>query len=203
MSRSKKIRLVIYGLMIAGVATLALTALPGSRAHAINKQKELVPDALYEHLFTEGLRIVRRNIQGVIFSNKGYSTLPRLERISRPRGIHYTTFSFDGFWEKRPWELTGMAGRYYDKTHKEDFAEDKTPGRWFFKVRWTTRIKHSEQHGYMTIVEMEEVMPDVHFLKYGPTPDRANFLLETRYPDQMHKIRAYAKGKFGIFKDMD
>ena len=177
-----------------------IVLLNGKTAFAITKEKQFVPEDIYKFLFSVGLRIVRSNITGVIMGSKGYTSQPRLKSTSRPRSVEYTTFSFDGYWERRPWERTALAGRYWEKFHMEDREKDRVPGTWYFKVRWTTRAQHSQQHGFLTILEFEEVMPDIFFIRYGANQERKDFSIQKRFPDKDHKVRGYANGKFGKFK---
>ena len=186
-----------------GVICFMLVLFVTTAADAVNKETQFVPDEAYDFLFDEGLTIIRGNIIGkVIMGNSGYIAQPRIRSTSRPRRVEYTTFSFDGYWERRPWELKSPAGRYWDKRHKQDKARDLISGRWFFKVRWTTRTKWDVRHDLLTIVEFQEVMPDVYFIKHGASHERHDFRMKMRFPDHEHKTRAYIYGDFGIYNKM-
>jgi len=186
--------LIFFIIFLLGVST----------AFAVNKEKQFVPEETYKFLFFEGLSIIKSNITGQVrMGNKGYTCQPRLKSSSRPSCVEYTTFCFDGYWERRPWERTSLGGRFWDRRHKKDKETDMIPGRWFFKVKWTTRTKQTTNLGLLTIIDFEEVLPEVFFIKYGLDQERYDFKIEKRFPDKEHKRRGYVNGKFGIFKQMD
>lgn len=171
---------------------------------AINKETRFPAKEAYEFLFEEGLGIVKKNITGeVVVGHKGFTYQPRLKASSKPRYVEYTTFYFDGYWDKRPWERRALGERqFWDWRKKRIVEKEKIPGRWCFKVKWTTKEKYSkEQGGKVTIVQFEQVLPEVTFLRYGPTQTPHTFKIKELLPDKEHERRGYIHGVFGVWKD--
>ncbi len=165
------------------------------------KHDQFMPKETYDFLFQTGLQIITgdKNFVGKIrMISNTYNAEPRLKPYSRPRRTEYTTFSFDGYWEKHSTDPIGEHN--WSRDAKWYYKQDSIPGRWVFRVRWTTRKEQDLALGQITIIEFEEVFPEVVFMEHGPLERRHDMTITDRFPDHSHKTRAYAKGVWAILE---
>ncbi|MCP4630746.1 MAG: hypothetical protein GY850_45630 [bacterium] len=183
--------------MIICISLLACSSL----VFAEGRHDLFMPEETYAFLFSTGFHVVTGNNEfngRIRRTNKNYTIEPRLKPYTRLRSVEYTAFSFDGYWDRHPWDPMGAS--VWDRKVKRAYKEDDILGKWHFKVRWTTKTEQHPIMGLVNIIRFEEVIPEVYFIEYGPLEKRHDMLITNRFPDKYHRQRAYADGVFAVFR---
>jgi hypothetical protein len=163
---------------------------------AESKKDQFPSKEVYDFLFNIGFAIINgTQIDGrMIMISNTYNAEPRLKAYHRPRRTEYTSFNFDGYWIRHARYRDPIGSRNWDKAEKRYYEEDNTPGRWHFRVRWTTRTEHTQKWGPITVVEFREVMPEVYFIEYGGLERRHDFLITDRFQVKYQQEVGYVYG---------
>lgn len=163
---------------------------------AEGKKDQFMPKETYDFLFGTAKRIIDGDpgFTGRMIMITAYHAEPRLKPYHRPRRTEYTTFSFDGYWVRHSSSRDPIGSENWNKDAKWFYAEDNKPGRWYFRVRWTTRKEPSLTYGQINIIKFEEVLPEVCFIEHGGLERRHDMTITERFPDKHHMERGYVNG---------
>jgi hypothetical protein len=164
---------------------------------AEGKKDQFMPKETYDFLFETAMQIIAGDpefIGRIIMITNTFQAEPRLKPYHRPRRTEYTTFSFDGYWVRHFWPRDPIGTGNWNKDNKQLFEEENTPGRWYFRVRWTTRKEPSQTYGQINIIKFAELLPEVYFIEHGGLERRHDMTITHRFPDKHHTERGYVNG---------
>lgn len=192
----------LKGIFLFAICCLILVLAGQRTLLAENKKDQFMAEEAYDYLFDTAMKIIGGDpgFNGVIVMiSNTYDAEPRLKPYHRPRRTEYTSFSFDGYWMRHARSRDPIGLNNWDRDEKKFYEEDNTPGRWHFRVRWTTRKENTINWGQINVIQFGEVMPDVYFLEHGGLKRRHDFSLINRFPDKHHKEVGYVNGVWIIF----